>query len=107
MASTYKVLGQLAPSSLTSSTLYTVPASTQAVISSIFIVNRGAAATFRVNAAVAGTTDANSQYLAYDAPITTNGVATIKNITLGATDVLRVYASTTTLSFSAFGVELT
>jgi len=39
MPFTYKVLGQSAPSSNTTANVYTVPAATQAVISSIVIVN--------------------------------------------------------------------
>ena len=35
MATTYKVLGQSNPSATTATTLYTVPASTQAVVSTI------------------------------------------------------------------------
>ena len=49
MATNYKVLGQSAPSATTDTTLYTVPASTQAVVSTVSVCNRGsAAATFRI-----------------------------------------------------------
>ena len=40
MATTYKVLGQLAPAS-TSGDLYTVPSATEAVVSTINVVNTG------------------------------------------------------------------
>ena len=40
MAVTYKVLGQVAPNANTVSNVYTVPAATQAVISTIIVVNR-------------------------------------------------------------------
>ena len=47
MATTYKVLGQSNPAATTLTTLYTVPAATQAVISSISVANLTAtAATF-------------------------------------------------------------
>ena len=39
MATTYKVLGQSAPTAATATTLYTVPAATQTIISTINVVN--------------------------------------------------------------------
>lgn len=108
MASSYKCLGQSAPAATTSTDLYTVPASTDCVVSSIVICNRGTAATFRVSVAVAGAVLANQQYLYYDVAVAANEtfVATI-GISLDSTDVIRVYASSGDLSFSAFGVEVT
>ena len=108
MPTTYKILGQSAPSATTSTDLYTVPSATQAVVSSIVIANRNsAAATFRISTAVAGAALANSQYAAYD--VTVGGSdSTIITIgaTLGATDKIRVYASTANLTFTAFGSEI-
>lgn len=109
MGETRKVLGQSAPNATTLTAVYTVPAATQAVVSSITVVNRGATdATFRVSVAVAGEADANKQYLYYDLPIRANDtfVATL-GIALGAADVLSAYASNANLSFNAFGVEIT
>ena len=109
MATNYKVLGQSAPSATTATTLYTVPASTQAVVSTIFVCNRGASsATFRVSVRPDGAAQANQHYLAYDVTIDGNALLPITTgITLGDTDVLTVYASNTNLSFSAFGSEIT
>ena len=39
MATTYKVLGQSAPTAATATSLYTVPSATEAVISTINVVN--------------------------------------------------------------------
>jgi hypothetical protein len=39
MATTYKVLGQSAPTAATATSLYTVPSVTEAVISTINVVN--------------------------------------------------------------------
>ena len=106
---TLKVLGQSAPSATTLTDLYTVPGATQATVSSIVVCNRGGSAqTFRVSVAVGGAANANAQYLFYDVPIPANDtfVATV-GLSLAATDVLRVYASSTDLSFSAFGAEVT
>lgn len=104
---TNKVLGQSAPSATTLTDAYTVPASTQATVSSITVCNRSSTATsFRVSVAIAGAADANAQYLYYDVPIGGNDtfIATI-GITLGAADVVRVYATLATLSFNLFGVQ--
>ena len=56
--------------------------------------------------APAGAADALSQYLFYDVTIAGNDtfVATV-GLTLATTDVIRVYATLATLSFSAFGIE--
>ena len=49
MATTYKVLGQSNPSATTETTLYTVPASSSTVVSTIAIANQaGTAATYRI-----------------------------------------------------------
>jgi glucose-6-phosphate dehydrogenase assembly protein OpcA len=105
---TYKVLGQSAPAATTETALYTVPASTETVVSSITVCNRGSAsATFRVYVAVNGAAAANNQYLVYDASISAKEtVALTLGVTIDATDVLRVYASTADLSFNAFGSEI-
>ena len=103
----YKVLGQVNPSATTLTTLYTAPASTQAVISTIVIANlTGTAATFRIAVRVAGASIANAQYLAYDITVgAADSTALTLGITMNATDVLSVYASTANLAFSAFGSE--
>ena len=44
MATNYKVLGQSIPSATTATTLYTVPAATQAVVSTITVCNQAATA---------------------------------------------------------------
>lgn len=107
MAYTSKVLGQSNPSAATLTTLYTVPAATTCTGSTIMVANRDAATTtFRVSVAVAGAADSLEQYIHYDIPIPGNDTfgATI-GITLGAGDVVRVYATLATLSFNLFGIE--
>lgn len=109
MAETLKTLGQLAPAANTLTTLYTVPASTSVSSSSIVVCNRVAADdTFRIAVAVGGAADEVKQYLAFDSEVTQDvpRVFTI-GITLAATDVVRVFAGTSNLSFNMFGVELT
>lgn len=108
MPTTYKVLGQIAPSATTATTLYTVPSSTQAVVSTITVANRAAtAATFRIAIRVAGSTLANEDYIAYDATIAANDTTAFTlGLTLAATDIITVYASNANLSFNAFGSEI-
>lgn len=105
---TYKILGQSAPSATTSTDLYTVPSATETIVSSLTIANRsGTSATYRVSVAANGAALATSQYLVYDASISGNEtVALSLGITLDATDVIRVYASSANLSFNAFGTEI-
>lgn len=109
MPTTYKILGQAAvATSATQVDLYTVPSSTQAVVSSIVVANRdSAAATYRISCAVDGASIANSQYIAYDVTVGGNDSTIITiGATLGDTDKIRVYASSTNLTFTAFGSEI-
>lgn len=108
MATTYKCLGQSNPSATTATTLYTVPAATSAVVSTITICNQAStAATYRVAVRIAGAALAAAQYIAYDVSLPGNATDTLTlGITLAATDVITVYASTATMSFNAYGSEL-
>jgi hypothetical protein len=109
MPTTYKVLGQSAPAATTNTNLYTVPAATSAVISTIVVANRvGTSATYRIAIRPAGATIANQHYLAYDIAVAGADSTTLTlGITLAATDVITVYASTANTSFSVFGSEIT
>lgn len=102
-----KVLGQSNPSATTATTLYTVPASKQAVVSTLVVANLAATvATFRIAVRPAGAALANSHYVAYDVTVgASDSTALTLGITLAATDVVTVYASTANLTFSAFGDE--
>jgi glucose-6-phosphate dehydrogenase assembly protein OpcA len=108
MPTVYKVLGQSAPSATTATTLYTVPASTSAVVSSIVIANRdSSAATFRIALRPAGAALANQHYIAYDVTVgASDSTVLTLGLTLATTDVITVYASTANLSFSAYGSEI-
>ena len=108
MAITYKVLAQSAPSATTNTDVYTVGSGKQATISTITIANRAAtAATYRIAIRVAGSALSNDEYIAYDATVPANDtVALTLGITLGAADVVTVYASTANLSVNIFGAEI-
>jgi hypothetical protein len=108
MSTVYKVLGQSAPAATTDTNLYTVPASTNTVLSTVVVANRNAAATsFRVAVRPAGASIANQHYLAFDVPIAGNDSTTLTlGITMAATDVLTVRGASANLSFNAFGSEI-
>jgi hypothetical protein len=108
MATTYKVLGQQNPAATTATTLYTVPASTSTVVSTLVICNQAAsAATYRISVRPAGAAQTTAMYLAYDVAVAANdSTALTLGVTLATTDVITVYASTATLSFTAFGSEI-
>lgn len=109
MATTRKVLGQVAPAAVTATDMYTVPASTSAVCSTLVIANRGTdAATFRVAVRPAGETLANKHYLYFGVQLQTgDSFAATIGLTLAAGDVVTVRASTADCSFSLFGEETT
>ena len=108
MATTYKVLGQVNTAATTSTALYTVPASTQAIVSTLTVCNQAATdATFRVSVSVAGAALSAKEYIAYGVTVPGSGFITLTlGLSLGAADVIRVYASSANLSFSAFGTEI-
>jgi len=108
MATTYKILGQVSPAATTETALYTVPASTSAIASSIIVCNRASTQTsFRVSISVNGAATATKDYIYYDLLIGGHDtfIATI-GVTLGDTDVVRVYSGSTNLSFSLYGSEI-
>lgn len=106
---TFKVLGQVAPAASTETTVYTVPASTSVVVSSITVCNRGTgAARYRIAIVPGGGATANKDYLAFDTRIVDRATdAHVYGLTLAATDVIKVEADSADLSFAVFGTELT
>lgn len=108
MALTYKVLGQSAPAAATLTNLYTVPSATFAIINSVVICNTGSSVTtFRVAVAPNGAADTLAHYVAREVQINGNSTTELAlGITMDASDILRVYSTSGTLSFNAFGVEI-
>ena len=67
----------------------------------------GTAATYRIAVRVAGATLDNKQYLAYDVTLPASDSTTLTlGVTLGAADVVTVYASSANVAFSVFGSEI-
>jgi glucose-6-phosphate dehydrogenase assembly protein OpcA len=109
MATAYKVLGQLAPSATTATTLYTVPSATETIVSTIVVANRdSSSATYRIAIRPDGATLSNEHYIAYQVTVGASDSTTITlGLTMNANDVVTVYASTANLSFNIFGSEIT
>jgi len=111
MPTAYKILGQVNPSASTETTLYTVPSSTQAVVSSISVCNQTASsATFRI--AVQPSADTGSDAVAKHFLVhgTTIAAADTVILTIGVTlatgDRIRVFGNNANLSFAAYGSEI-
>lgn len=108
MALNYKVLGQSNPAITTNTNLYTVPAQTEAVVSSIVIVNQNAAAgTYRVAIRPNGANVEAKHFIAFDNAIEGKATETLAiGVTLDAADIITVFGSNADFSFNAFGVEI-
>ena len=85
----FKILGQSSPNASANATLYTVPASTQSVVSTINICNTTASP------------------IVFDATISArDSVSLTIGLTLDTGDTIRVYSSTASVSFGVFGSEV-
>lgn len=104
-----KVLGQSAPTASTTATAYNVPASREAIVSSILFCNRAASAmTLCATVVTATDTDAATDQYIYSGlaiPANDTFIATI-GITLSAGDQIRVNPSNSNLTVMVFGVEI-
>jgi hypothetical protein len=108
MAKTYKVMAQSSPAANTDTSLYTVPDSTQSVISTMTVCNRGtSAATYRIAVRPNGETLADKHYIAYNASVPANDTITLTlGLTADSTDIITVYSSSASVSFGVFGSEI-
>jgi hypothetical protein len=107
MTTTYKVLGQVSPVATTATTLYTVPATTNTIVSTLSVCNQGPATTIRVAVRPVGATLATQHYILYDVTLPANDTLFFTiGLTLATTDVVTVYAGTGTVSFNLYGSEI-
>ena len=110
MGKAYKVAGQAIPEASTDTVLYTVPANSNFVESTLSICNQDistSAIRYRVAIVPSGQTLAAKHYIVFDKLL---GTADSKFLTLGLSlgpgDMVYVRSSSSTTSFSLFGVEL-
>jgi hypothetical protein len=111
MARTYRILGQTNPAGNVLTTLYTVPSSNSAIISSLTIANLnesdGVGNSFSIAVNVGGVAIANSNYLAYRVNCPGKDTITLTlGITMNAGSNISVNANGSLMSFSAFGTEI-
>ena len=110
MPTNYKVLGQSNPTAQTYTTLYTVPAATQAVVSTISICNANTSsnANFSIAIRPAGATLAAQHFLTSNNVVgAADTIMLTVGLTLGNTDVVTVWTPSSNLAFSLFGSEVT
>jgi len=110
VANTYKRLGAVVVVANTDTGLYTVPASTSAIVSQLTVCNLGATArTFRLaNVDGAIGVVANEDYIAYDVPLAANdGVTYCIGLTMQAANTILVRANHAEVVFNCSGVEIT
>lgn len=108
MANAYKILGQVADASANDVELYLVPAATEAIVSTIVVCNREAAAnTFRIATKSDNSAVANADYVAYDTNIGANDTITLTlGVTLQTGAEISVGASDANVTFQAYGTEI-
>ena len=106
----YKILGQAHLTTTSPTDVYTVPASTETIVSTIVVANLDSSATtFDIAIREDGDTLANRHYIAKEVPIAANDSTTLTlGVALEATDVVTCQAGTAdALSFNLFGAEIT
>lgn len=111
MPTIYKVLAQSAPSSTSIANVYTVPSSTNTVISTLMICNRATVnASYNIAVVPGGAAIANQHYITFNSVVPANdSIALTVGMALAATDNIAVQANTTgvnNLGFTLFGTEL-
>jgi hypothetical protein len=109
MPTTYKILGSAAPSTA-GATLYTVPTTGNAVISTVSVANiTTGSRTFKlILKPTAATTLANNHYLANDSIVPANDTIVLTlGITMSGSNVLIGSGSTSDIAFNVFGSEIT
>ena len=99
------ILGQAAVASVTDTIVYTVPASTLAVVN-INVVNRSPSAAASVRVALASTnTPTSGEYIEYDTLVPPLGVLERTGIAINAGRKVIVRSSTNNCSANVYGLE--
>lgn len=104
MTDVWGALAQSLPAASTLTTAYTVPSAKHATVE-VIICNRSGPANIRLSHAIAGASDTGAQYLLYDFSLGAGETKSTARFTVRATDVLRVYSDTGTVSFNVNGIE--
>jgi hypothetical protein len=111
MPTIYKILAQSAPTSTSIANVYTVPSSTNSVVSTLMICNRATVnASYNIAVVAGGGAISNQHYVAFNSLVPANdSIALTVGMSLGVGDNIAVQANTTgvnNLGFTIFGTEL-
>ena len=108
MPTTYKVLGQANPAANTLTDVYTVPSSTQSVISTITVCNQSASnASYSIAIAPNGEADNTKHYIIRGGVVpAADSIGITLGITIDAADVVRGNTNSANISFNVFGSEV-
>jgi hypothetical protein len=109
MTTIYKILGQIAPANTSNANLYTVPAETQTVVSTLNVANvTGTAATFSIYVRNNGAAASDANALGKGVTLAANSIfSATQGITLAEGDIITVQSSSANaLTFHAFGSEV-
>jgi hypothetical protein len=113
MANIYKILGQVNPSANTQANVYVVPAATSTVINSIQIANQSASnvsySLMVIPSAEFASPASNGKYfIIRGSTMPASDAATLTlSLSLPAGAIIAANTNSASLSFSAFGVEIT
>jgi hypothetical protein len=110
MGKLYKVLGQLVPAVNNDEIVYTTPALTNSVISTITVTSLEATitASYRIAIVPSGQTLAAKHYIRYDKLIEAKDNASITlGVTIAAGDRVYIRSTSANVAFGVFGVEIT
>lgn len=104
----YPLLGQVIPAAATPTDLYVCAAPViETVGSTVVVCNQGAATTVRIAFRKANFALTAKQYVWYDVPLAANeSKSWTVGFTMQATDVITVQSASGSVSFTAFGSEL-
>lgn len=102
------VLGQATPAAATDTDLYTAPAATAAVVSNLFVTNRGTTtATIRISVRPGGAVIAPVHTVYHDIPLDpATTFNALHGLAIAAGTVITVRSSTADLSFTLSGSEI-
>jgi len=111
MPTIYKVLAQSAPANTSVLNVYTVPAATNTIISTLMVCNRSNGnASYNIAIVPSGAALANQHYIAFNSTVPANdSIALTVGMSLAATDNIAIQANTAgsnTLGFTLFGTEI-
>lgn len=108
MATTYKILGQVSPTANTLSNVYVVPAATEGIVNSIIISNQTASnASFSIVVRPIDQSLDSKHFIVRGCVVPASDTMTMTlSLTLPANTILAANTNSSSISFGAYGVEI-